>query len=170
MVIFRFNWLTYVVIILFGCEKPQEYAFIIPKNAKQMLSGDSSKTWILAKKFNNKTRMNMEGCFLKYSQTFRFNGTMKDNAEENRGCGETLEATWKFVKSPDKKYYLKLEGKKVGELLNIEEDFKYFKILHLSDSIMQLQYYHKQFSNKFTQITDYWVPEGTKLKDRNFHW
>lgn len=169
MEIFRFSSLAILGLII-SCSPEKSYTFELPTNAMELLSGDSSKTWILARRFNNKTRMNMGDCFLAYAQTFRPDGTMNDNAGENRDCGETLNASWRFIKSQDNKFYLRLEGNQVAELLNIEEDFKHLKILALSDTLMTLQFSHKQFSNKATQITDFWVPEGTKVEDRFFHW
>ena len=169
MEISRFSWLM-LTLFFFSCETKESYTFNLPRNAKKMLSSDSAKTWILARRYNNDTRMNMGDCFLQYSQTFRIDGSMNDNAGENMGCGETLEASWKFIKSQNQKFYLRLEGSEVGKRLQIEENFKHFKILNLTDSLMKLQFFHSQFSTKASQITDLWVPEGTKVHDRNFHW
>jgi len=167
MAIFRFSIL---LIILLGCSSEAEYTFTMPENGKQLLAGDSAKTWVLARRFNNKTRMNMGDCFLSYAQTYQPNGTMSDNAGDNRDCGESLVANWSFAKTQEGLYYLRLEGDNLGELMNIEENFKLFKLLQLSDSLMQLQFYHKQFSNKTTLITDFYVPKGTKVEGRDFHW
>ena len=112
----------------------------------------------------------MGDCFLSYALTFNPDGSMQDNAGENRDCGETLIANWSFAKTNEGIYYLRWQGDNLGELMNMEEDFKLFKILQLSDTLMQLQFSHKQFSNKATLITDFYVPNGTKVKGRDFHW
>jgi len=59
--------------------------------------------------------------------------------------------------------------KKVKELLNQEKDYKYFKILDLSDSLLVIKFRHKQFKNQSRLITDYLVPEDVKVEGRNFH-
>ena len=95
---------------------------------------------------------------------------MHDNGNESSQCGPMLEASWEFAVDPKGFYYVKLKGEKVKELLKLETDQKLFKILYLDSAELILQYTHRQFSDMFTQITDIYVPEGTPVVDRDFHW
>ena len=159
-----------IALIYCSCSSVQSEPYNLPYNARVLLSGDSVKTWKLAQRYNNRTRMNMGDCFLSYRQTFGFDGTVQDNSGENKDCGETLYGQWKFAKTGEGDYYLKIESDQLPELMNIEEDFKLFKILNLTDSMLTLQFQHKQFSNKTSTITDFLVPESVSVTDRNFHW
>lgn len=168
--------MKYLIILSFlgvfsSCNSNKENPiYELPAHAQSLLTNDSSKTWKLAKRINNGTRMNMGDCFLSHRDTYMSNSTMHNNAGENRDCGETLRAKWSFTKDKSGNYYIKWKSKQLPELLNTDKDSKYFKILTLTDSLMILQFYHAQFSNKKTQITDYYVPEGTVIPDRAFHW
>lgn len=112
----------------------------------------------------------MGDCFLSYAQTFHANRKMNDNSGNNKDCGETLVADWRFAKNKEGIYYIHLQSPQISELMNIEADEKYFKLIQLSDSLIQWQFYHKQFSSKETLITDFYVPIGTKVDERDFHW
>ncbi|MFY0608305.1 MAG: lipocalin family protein [Cyclobacteriaceae bacterium] len=154
----------------FSCSNPEESPYELPSKAKQLLTGDSSKTWKLAQRYNNKTRMNMGDCFLSHRETYSNDMTMYNNSGDNRDCGETLQANWKFVKDKKGNYYVRIESEQLPELMNIDKDYKLFKVLRLTDDQMTLQFKHKQFSNKTTTITDIYVPEHIEVKDREFHW
>ena len=159
------------VMIALACseaEKPPPYA--IPENAGLLVAGDSGKTWKLARRFNDGTRMNMGDCFLSYRQTYQPNMTVSDNNGENNDCGESLEGTWKFAKDEAGNYYIKISSDQLPELMNIDKNFKYFKVLRVSADQLTLQFSHKQFSNKATIITSIFVPENTSVADRDFHW
>ena len=114
--------------------------------------------------------MNMDDCFLAYRQSFRKDSTMSDNAGENRDCGKSLQAKWKFVEDEKGQSYLKLKGDRIPELLNIDKDYKFFKLLQLSEDTLKLQFKHRQFSGKWRTITDIYVPEDVSVEDRDFHW
>lgn len=158
-----------VLMVFISCAKEKK-VYEIPKNAKNLLAGDSTKTWKLAKRFNNRTRMNMGDCFLSHKETYKSDMTMHDNSGEFRDCGETLRAKWKFVKDKKGNYYIKWSSEQLPVLMNVKEDYKYFKVLHLSEEQFTIQFKHKQFSNKTTTITDFYVLENVSVNDREFHW
>lgn len=112
----------------------------------------------------------MGDCFLSYRATYRANGTMNDNAGKNRDCGETLNATWKFVKGSKGNDFVKISSDQLPSLMNIEDDFKHFKVIYMAEEELILQYTHKQFSSKASTITDIYVPENIEVEDRTFHW
>jgi len=168
----KFNFLTLTIFLLLqiACSKPAQPQYDLPANAKALLTGDSTKTWKLARRFNNKTRMNMGDCFLLHRDTYKIDKTMHNNSGENKGCGETLEAAWKFARDKKGNYYIRLESSQLPALMNIDQNHKLFKVLLLSEDQMTLQYYHRQFSNKTTTITDIYIPENASVKNREFHW
>ena len=112
----------------------------------------------------------MGDCFLSHREIYSSDMTMRNNSGEHKGCGKNLEATWKFAKDKEGNYYVRIESKQLPELMNIEQDYKLFKVLRLTDEQMTLQFHHKQFSSKTTTITDIYVPENVNVKDREFHW
>lgn len=114
--------------------------------------------------------MNMDGCFLKYEQAFDRQGGVADNLSKHSGCGESLIGEWKVVKDQNGHYYIRIESDQIPDLMNIEDDFKRFKILQLSEEQMTLTYTHRQFSNTLTTFVDVMVPVGTEVVDRDFHW
>jgi hypothetical protein len=114
--------------------------------------------------------MNMGDCFLSHRVTYSSDMSMHNNSGEHRDCGETLSGTWKFAKDQKGHYYIKIESSQLPTLMNIEDDFKLFKILQLTEEQMTLQYNHQQFSNKVTTITDIYVPEDRIVENREFHW
>lgn len=144
--------------------------YVLPKNARKLISGDSSKTWKIARRFNNKTRMNMGDCFLSHLETFHSAGTMHNNSGEHIDCGPTLNAQWEFAINKKGDHFIKLTSDQIPELLNVEQNYKLFKVLYLSSEEMRLQFQHRQFSNKWTTITDIFVPENADIEGREFHW
>lgn len=66
--------------------------------------------------------------------------------------------------------YIKVSSEQIPQLMNIQEDYKNFKIIHISEDTLILQFDHKQFSNATTRITDYYVPEHVSVENRDFHW
>ena len=155
---------------LISCSEEAKPPYQIPENAKKLLASSSSKTWKLARRFNNKVRMNMGDCFLSHRDTYSSDMTMHNNSGENVDCGETLNAQWKFVKDKDGNYYIKLMSEQLPAMMNIEDEFKLFKVLHLSEEELVLQFQHQQFSSKITTITDIYVPENVTVEGREFHW
>ncbi|WP_299522293.1 lipocalin family protein [Winogradskyella sp.] len=134
----------------------------------ELLTSNSSKTWKLAKRYNDNYRMNMGDCFLSYRVTYNSNGMTTDNNSKNRDCGESMEANWSFYTN-DKGAYIKWKGEKVKTLLNQENDYKFFKIKALSDTLLIISFKHKQFGNTERTILDHLVPEHIEVKDRNYH-
>lgn len=162
--------LLLISILMLSCGKSGEAPYVLPVNAFSLMTADSSKTWKLAKRLNDRTRMNMGDCFLSYRQIFRIDSTMNDNNGDNRDCGKSLQASWKFVKDKKGNSYLKLSSEQIPELLQIDKDYKFFKVLHLSEKELTLQFSHKQFSGKSRIITDHYVTEDVVIEDRDFHW
>ncbi|MBV7268205.1 lipocalin family protein [Winogradskyella luteola] len=158
-----FRLILFVIITSCASEK-----FELPENAPKLLTNDSSKTWMLAKRYNDGYRMNMGDCFLSYRITYNSDGTTVDNNYQNENCGESLEANWTFYTNDDGAY-IKLKGEKVKVLLKQEKDYKFFKIEALSDTLLVVSFKHKQFGNKERTVKDYLVPEDAIVKDRNYH-
>jgi hypothetical protein len=154
-------------ILVLSCGGPSE-PFQLPENAAVLISGDSVKTWKLAKRFNDGTRMNMGDCFMSYRVSYATDSRMWDNNKEHKDCGESLEASWKLITNEDASF-IKLEGETIARLLNIKDDFKYFKILALSENELVVQFKHQQFSSSSTIIVDHLVPEDVVVEDRAFH-
>ncbi len=152
-----------------SCSEPSK-PYVLPENAINLIAGNSSKTWKLAKCMNNGNRMNMGDCFLSFKQTYRSDMTVSDNNGEQSNCGDSLHATWELIKYGDGHNFIKMTSPQISELLNIEEDFKQFKILHLEEGKMKIAFYHKQFSDRTTTIVDFLVPEEVEVSDRDFHW
>ncbi len=155
-----------IFIVLFLCSCSQKEPYQLPKNAIELLAGESGKTWKIAWRYNDGVRMNMAGCFLSYRITYKPDMTVNDNNGEQDNCGPSLMGNWELI--TNKKSYLKLNSDQLPEIMNIKDTHKYFKILKITDDTLKLQYRHKQFSSKSTFI-DTFVPEHIKVKDRDFH-
>ncbi len=155
---------------IFSCYEDKKPPFKLSANATQLIAGDSAKTWKLARRFNNSTRMNMGNCFLSYRATYQTDSIMHDNNGDHEDCGETLTSKWIIYKSEDNYPYIKLNGGNLKAMMNLEKNYKFFKILDLTEEQMVLEFQHKQFSNKSTTIVDVFVPEKTEIEDRDFHW
>jgi len=172
MTIHKYVFATLLVLssIVISCKEDKKPPFELPENAQRLISGDSAKVWKLAKRTNNNTRMNMGDCFLSYRATYKIDHTMHDNNGEHEDCGETLRTKWSIYTSKEGYPYIKLKGGELKKLMNLDVDYKYFKILDLSENQMVLEFRHKQFSSKETTIVDVFVPENRSIKDRDFHW
>jgi len=94
---------------------------------------------------------------------------MRDNNKDNINCGKSIEGNWEIIEN-EIGNYIKVNSPIIPEVLNTKDTFKYFKILSLSDSLMVLEFRHKQFSNKTTIIVDHFVPEEVDVKGREFHY
>jgi hypothetical protein len=164
-----YRYILILIVGVFSCTSP-EPPYKLPSGAIKLISNDSTKTWKLAQRFNNKTRVNMGNCFLSYRQTFGVNMTLVDNNGENMDCGESLNANWEFAKDKNENYYLKVKSKQLPELMNTEKDFKLFKIKRLSSNLLIVEYKHKQFTDKLTTVMDVYIPENATISNRNFHW
>ena len=166
--IFESKFLYFSLVILVTFTSCSSEKFELPNNATELLTNNSSKTWKLAKRYNDGYRMNMGDCFLSYRVTYNLDGTTMDNNAQNKDCGESMEANWTFYTN-DSGPYIKWKGEKVITLLQQEKDYKYFKIITLSDSLLVVSYKHKQFNNKERTIEDYLVPEHLEVEGRNYH-
>lgn len=158
-----------VLLIVLSCAS-EEAPYEISDDYLTLLAGESSKSWKHAQRFNNGTRMNMEGCFLSHEQTFGRGGSVSDNLSQHTDCGESLVGEWKVVKDQKGHFYIRISSKQIPKLMNIEADFKLFKILQLCRDQLTLEYTHRQFSDKLTTFTDVMVPVGTPVEGRDFHW
>lgn len=165
---FTFALIAFSFII--SCSELEKPPYEPPTNAVELISGKDGKTWKLARRFNNGTRMNMGDCFLSYRATYRPDKTMNDNNGEQNDCGPTLKAMWGIVKSDKGHSYVKIDSEQLPELMGIEDTYKVFRILQLSEDQMTLQFSHNQFSSKKTKMIDVYVPENAVVKDREFHW
>jgi len=159
-----------LLISALSCPEPKKPPYQIPQNAKFLITGDSLKTWKLARRFNNQYRMNMGDCFLSHQQTYKSDMTMYDNSGDHKDCGDTMHAQWEITTDKEGHSYLKWISDQLPDLMNIKVDYKYFKILHISDEELSIQFKHKQYSNKTTTITDFFIPEHISVEDRDFHW
>lgn len=162
-----------VILIIFLLNSCQESIktepYQLPKNAIKLIAGESGKKWKIAWRYNNQTRMNMSGCFLSYRITYLPNMTMKDNNSEHSNCGNSLHGNWKIVTSKKGKPFIKWVSDELPEIMNINQNHKFFKILKITEDTLQLQHRHKQFSSESVFIDTY-VTEHTVIKDRDFHW
>ncbi|WP_146090637.1 hypothetical protein [Aureitalea marina] len=149
-----------------GDSPPEPYP--LPENAMNLIAGDSAKTWMLAKRINGKVRMNMGDCFLHYRQTYLQNGSVSDNNSKAKDCGPSLVGQWEITTTEKGNSYIKITSALIPELLNIEEDHKFFQIRYLSEDSLVLKFSHNQFGKK-QWITDYLVTESVDVPDRDFH-
>ena len=154
---------------LLSCADPP-LPYTLPEKPVQLVAGDSSKVWKLAKRTNNGNRMNMGDCFLSYRKTYTTDMKVSDNNGEHDDCGDSLYATWELIMDEKGHNFIRISSPQIPELMNIQEDFKNFKILHLEENKMIIAFYHKQFSDRVTTIVDYLVPEDIVVDDRDFHW
>jgi len=111
----------------------------------------------------------MGDCFLAFRMIFSSDKSMRDNNKDNINCGKSIEGNWEITEN-EIGNYIKVNSPIIPEVLNTKDTFKYFKILSLSDSLMVLEFRHKQFSNKTTIIVDHFVPEEVDVKGREFHY
>jgi len=155
--------------LIIQCKEATAPKYVLPPNPATLISSDSTKIWKLAKRLNNGHRMNMGDCFLSFRMIFNNDKTMRDNNEENMNCGKSIRGTWKITEN-EIAHYIKISSPLIPEILNTKDSFKYFKILNLTDSLLILEFSHKQFSNKTSIITDHLVPENVHVENRNFHY
>ena len=63
--------------------------------------------------------------------------------------------------------FIKIISPQLPQLLNIEKDYKYFKILYLSKDTLKISFTHKHYVNQVR--TDYLVREDLDVGNRYFH-
>lgn len=165
---FRYSLLI-LLILAVACNKKEQVIYTPGNDIIQLIAGDSSKTWKLAKRFNGKTRMNMEGCFMSYRQTFLRSKKVHDNNGDYPNCGATLEGHWELTTDPEGNHYIKITSDQYPDLLQQPQNYKFFKITYASRDSLQLSFVHNQFGTR-RRITDLLVQEDMVVKDRDFHW
>ncbi len=162
-------FLVFFTMSTISCSKVNKAPYLLPENAIELIAGTSGKTWKLAWRYNNGTRMNMRGCFLSYRVTYQPDMIVKDNNGEQENCGASLIGTWQIIKAEKGNSYIKLTSDQLPELMNIDSNHKFLKILQLHEDTIKIQFRHKQFSGKSTFV-DTFVPEHVEVRDRDFHW
>ncbi len=160
--------LVLVMFSFLSCSK-KEKNFLLPENAKELLAGQSGKTWKIANRYNEGTRMNMAGCFLTYRILYSPDNSFNDNNGEQENCGKSLIGSWEIITYKNEKSYIKWSSDQLLETMNSKKNYKYFKILQLEKDTLRLQYRHKQFSSESTFV-DTFVPEHIQVEGRDFHW
>ncbi len=157
------------VLSFISCTKSSKKPYTLPDNPIALLAGKTGKTWKLAWRYNNGTRMNMRGCFLSYRATYSPNMMFKDNNGDHENCGSTLLGNWEIIKGKKGNSYIKLTSDLLPDIMNIDKKYKFFKILKLHRDTLRIQFRHKQFSSTSTFV-DTFVSEHIGIKDRDFHW
>lgn len=165
---------TILLFILLACsaEKETSTVYELPANATVLLAGQGSKTWKLAKRTNDKMRVNMNECALAYRQTFTTEQQLSDNNAENYDCGPSINGQWRFSLDSKGQPYLAITSDILPTLFKLKGDSKtkYFKIVTLSDSLLVYRFTHELFTDKTSIIEDTLIPEDAPEGDRNFHW
>lgn len=69
-----------LAMLIISCSEKEPYR--LPENAESLLHGDSTKTWKIARRYNNDVRMNMGPCFMTYRQSFSEDHQVSDNNAE----------------------------------------------------------------------------------------
>lgn len=152
-----------------GCSNPKPIPYIPPSDIGNLIASDTSKVWMLAKRYNGKARMNMAGCFLSYRQTFYKNFTVHDNNGDQSNCGETLHGTWEITNDSIGNHYIKIKSEQYKRLMGRDSGYVAFKILYASKDSLTITFSHNQFGSRRV-ITDYMVTEEVSVPDRDFHW
>ena len=151
-----------------SCSKEKQQPYIPPENIISLITGDSTKVWKIAKRYNGKTRMNMGDCFLEYRQTFTQTGQVYDNNEHLMNCGPSLKGAYEIIKDSLEYTYIRISSDQIPALMNIQETYKDFRIFYASKDSLHISFSHTQFGTK-RRISDYLVQENITVKDRNFH-
>ncbi|RMB57560.1 hypothetical protein EAX61_10575 [Dokdonia sinensis] len=164
------RWVIVVLVFVayFSCSENKSNLYQVPENVHLLIAGDSTKVWKIAKRYNGKTRMNMGDCFLSYRQTFKSDGTVFDNNEENYDCGPSLRGSWAVLKDSLGYSNIRISSPQIGEIFGMEKDYKDFKIFYVSADSLHISFLHDQFGQR-RRISDYLVREDVSVSDRNFH-
>lgn len=164
----RYLGIVVIFVMCFSCEKEESKPYQTSENIRQLIAGDSSKVWKIARRYNGKTRMNMGDCFLSYRQTFKTNGAVSDNNEENYDCGSSLKGSWTVVKDTLGYSYIRIESPQIEVLFGTDKDYKDFRIFYASVDSLHISFLHNQFGQQ-RRISDYLVREEITVADRDFH-
>lgn len=152
-----------------SCSDSKPLAYQPPSNIEELIAGDSSKVWKLAKRYNGKTRMNMEGCFMSYRQQFYRDYTVHDNNGDQSNCGETLYGSWELTNDSLGNHYIKIKSEQYKQLMQRDSGYVHFKLIYASKDSLTFSFVHNQFGTR-RKITDYLVTEDFHVPDRDFHW
>lgn len=165
---------TLIIIFLTTCstQKEPEAIYELPANAVELLAGQQSKTWKLAKRTNDKMRVNMNECTLAFRQTFSRDQQLSDNNAGNYDCGPSINGEWRFSLDSKGRPYLAITSDILPSLFKLKEGSKtkYFQIVTLTDSLLVYRFTHELFTDKTSVIEDTLIPEDAPEGDRNFHW
>jgi len=156
---------TFLVV---SCITPEDPPYPLPDNAVEILAGDNSKTWKLAKRMSNETEIALDDCSASYRQTFNTDHTMRDNRGSLENCGETLSAEWKFSRDERDYYYIQLSSEQIPRLMGIKENEKLFKIRFISENELVVEHPDNQFSSRLATIVDIYVPEGSSASNLKY--
>ncbi len=151
-----------------SCSIERKQPYLPPENIIDIIAGDSTKVWKIAKRYNGKTRMNMGDCFLGYRQIFSQTGEVYDNNELLNKCGPSLKGSYEILKDSLGYTHIRISSDQIPALMNIEETYKDFRIFYASKDSLHISFSHTQYGTK-RRISDYLVQEDVKVKDRNFH-
>ena len=165
---YRLFLILITIFTLLACSD-RHTPYDLPENTQFLLHGDSTKTWKIARRYNDAVRMNMGPCFLAYRQTFNSDHSVQDSNDTNEDCGSSLKGKWNFKKGPNGDPYIKINSPDIPELMNFEKDYKYFKILKLTADTLKISFKHQQYGDTYRKITDVLVREDLDIGDGYFH-
>ena len=165
---FWFLGIGTLLLLITSCGNSEPHKLALPQEADSFIAADSAKTWMLASRYNGGHRMNMGDCFLRYRITYHRDSTFADNNGSSSSCGPSLHGKWKAFQN-EHGSFIKWESPQLPSLMQIENDYKYFRLITLNADSLVVSYKHTQYGNQERTIVDYYVPEGTKVADRDFH-
>ena len=161
-----------MLLILWGCGSGESSKiFRLPPDSDQTLAGTNRKTWKLAKRTNNGTRVNMGECTLHYRQTFYANHQVEDNNSLRSDCGDSMNGKWNLSENESGVAYLSIASEVVPKYFEVPEGSitKHFQLVELTDKSLVYTFKHKLFSTKPSIVVDYLIPADSVFEDRNFH-
>ena len=124
----------FFLLFFFGCTdsgNQHKVIYSLPDNGEQLLAGDESKAWKLAKRTNDNMRVNMDECTLGFRQTFNRKHKISDNNEQNYDCGQSIKGSWNLSQDSKGQAYFSITSDHIPKLFNVKEGSKtkYFKII-----------------------------------------
>ena len=162
-----------ICLLITSCTADKEYVvYRLPANANYFLAGTAGKTWKLARRINNGTRVNMGECTLGYRQTYLTNHTVTDNNSDMYDCGESMNGTWRLAENAKGAAFVSITSDLVPKYFDVPDGTKTknFQLIELSEGVLAYKFKHRLFSDKTTIVVDILVPEDSTVDDRNFHW
>lgn len=152
-----------VIITIAACSPQKEYVvYRLPENAGDLLSGVKSKTWKLARRLNNGTRVNMGECTYGYRQTFMADGNVSDNNSGMYDCGESMNGTWRLYENHNGAAFLSITSEVVPKYFKVDEGSKTkgFQLVELSPGVLVYKFKHELFSTKNFHRYGYFSSRG----------